>query len=103
MSRTRSLLGGLSFGYLNQAVLSLFGLWLTPFLLYRIGQHDYGLWLVGVQLLSYLTLMDLGVVALLPRSTAYATGRAMNGGAISELPIVIGHTVRLIFWQMPVV
>jgi O-antigen/teichoic acid export membrane protein len=93
----------LSFGYINQAVLSLVGLWLTPFLLYRIGQHDYGLWLVGVQLLSYLTLMDLGVVALLPRSTAYATGRAINGGSTSELPTVIGHTIRLIFWQMPLV
>jgi len=48
----------------------------NTFLLHRIGQHDYGLWLVGAQLLGYLGLMDFGIVALLPRATASAAARA---------------------------
>ena len=75
-SRTRRFLDGVWLGYANQMLMMLGGLWLTPFLLHRIGQHDYGLWLVGSQILMYLTLLDIGVVALLPRETAYATGRA---------------------------
>lgn len=103
MSRTKRFLGGISFGYANQLLVMVAGLWLTPFLLYRIGQHDYGLWLVGAQILSYLTLMDFGVVALLPRATAYATGRAGSFESAVDLPDIIGQTTRLVLWQMPVV
>ncbi len=81
----------------------LVGLWLTPFLLRRVGQHDYGLWLVGAQLLAYLSLMDFGIVALLPRATAYAKGRAGSIEAATDLPEIIGHTARLVFYQMPFV
>src|SRR2546430_1995041 len=63
MSRPRRFLGGAGFGYANQVVVTLAGLWLVPFLLARTGQHDYGLWLVGTQVLAYLALMDFGVVA----------------------------------------
>jgi O-antigen/teichoic acid export membrane protein len=103
MSRTRKFLGGVGFGYANQVLMTVAGLWLTPFLLNRTGQHDYGLWLVGTQVLAYLMLMDFGVVALLPRETAIVTGRA--GGSVNseELPLLIGQTARVVLWQMPLV
>src|SRR5882762_4664972 len=96
MSRTRRFLSGLSLGYANQVLLVVVGLWLTPFLLHRIGQHDYGLWLVGAQLLAYLSLMDFGIVGLLPRATAYALGR--SGGVVEakDLPEIIGQTIWLV-------
>jgi O-antigen/teichoic acid export membrane protein len=103
MSRTNRFLSGISFGYASQLITMLVGLWLTPFLLHRIGQHDYGLWLVGTQLMFYLALLDLGVVALLPRETAFATGRAGSIEEATDLPVIIGQTVRLIIWQMPLV
>lgn len=103
MSRTNRFLSGISFGYASQALTTMVAFWLTPFILHRIGQHDYGLWLVGAQLLFYLALLDLGVVALLPRETAFATGRAKNIEEATELPLIVGQTVRLIFWQMPLV
>ena len=103
MSRTRRFLGGVSLGYTNQALVMVAGLWLTPFLLHRIGQQDYGLWLVGTQLLFYLALLDVGVIALLPRETAFATGRAFSKDEEVALPVMIGHTQRLILWQMPLV
>ncbi len=79
------------------------GLWMTPFLLHRIGQHDYGLWLVGLQVLTYLTLIDLGVVALLPRETAYATGRGGGIESAGDLPQIIGQTGLIVLWQTPIV
>jgi O-antigen/teichoic acid export membrane protein len=103
MSRSKNFLSGVSFGYASQIVMMVAGLWLTPFLLQRIGHHDYGLWLVGIQILFYLGLMDFGVVALLPRETAYATGRIGTGGQREQLPVLIGQTARLVLWQMPVV
>ena len=67
MSRTKRFVRGVGLGYANQVLTTLVAFWLTPFLLHRIGQHDYGLWLVGTQLMFYLALLDLGIVALLPR------------------------------------
>jgi O-antigen/teichoic acid export membrane protein len=103
MSRTKKFLGGVSLGYVNQALLMIAGLWLTPFLLNHIGQNDYGLWLVGTQIMFYLALVDFGVVALLPREAAYATGRANGIEAATDLPDIIGQTTRLVLWQMPFV
>jgi O-antigen/teichoic acid export membrane protein len=83
-------------------VLAVVGLWVTRFLLSRLGQHDYGLWLVATQLLAYLSLTDLGIVALLPREVAYATGRAAGGHA-SQLTEVVSDTAGIVFLQLPLV
>lgn len=103
MSRTNRFLSGIGFGYASQVITTLIGFWLTPFLLYRIGQHNYGLWLVGTQLMFYLALLDIGIVSLLPREVAFATGRARSTEEATDLPLIFGHTVRLILWQMPLV
>jgi len=103
MSRTNRFLSGIGFGYTNQVLTALIGFWLTPFLLYRIGDHKYGLWLLGTQLMFYLGLLDLGIVAILPRETAFATGRSSRVEEATDLPLIFGHTVRIILWQMPLV
>ena len=103
MSRTTRLLHGLAFGYANQALVTLVGIWLTAFLLRRLGQADYGVWLVGTRILGYLLLLDLGVVAILPREVGFATGRAGGAAAATDLPEVIGRTARMVVWQTPVV
>ena len=100
-SRLRRFVGGLGFGYVNTAVVVVAGLWLTPYLLRHLGSHDYGLWLLGAQVLVYLSLMDLGIVQLVPRDVAIADGRA--DGDYSELQAIIGQTARLVLWQMPAV
>ncbi|HEX7956245.1 MAG TPA: oligosaccharide flippase family protein [Pyrinomonadaceae bacterium] len=102
MSRTQKFIGGVAFGYAGQLLVTAVGLWLTPFLLGRVGQHDYGLWLVGTQLMAYLMLLDVGVVALLPREVAAAAGR-QAAGAEGEVARVVGQTARLVLWQTPAV
>ena len=96
-------MGGLIMTYGYQALLMVTGLWLTPFLLRRIGQHDYGLWLVGTQLLLYLTLADFGIVALLPIEAAQATGRGGGAENAHDLAQIVGETTRLVLYQLPIV
>ena len=100
MSRTRRFLGGLSLGYFYLGLVTVVGLWLTPFLLGRVGQHDYGLWLITTQFLGYLALLDLGVVALAPRETAFATGRASAGAAAGDLAATLARFRRVVRWQV---
>ena len=102
MPRSRRFFGGLRLAYLYQALVMVTGLWITPFLLKHLGQHDYGLWLVGLQTLSYLVLMDFGIVAILPRTAAYATGHAISGKS-HDLPEIIGRTARVVLYQTPIV
>jgi O-antigen/teichoic acid export membrane protein len=99
MSRTRRFLSGVGFGYVGQALVMTAALWLTPFFLHRIGQHDYGLWLMCGQIIAYILLLDLGVVALIPRETAYATARADT----MALARVVARAARIVCWQMPFV
>jgi O-antigen/teichoic acid export membrane protein len=103
VSRTQRFIGGVAFGYAAQVLTTVVGLWLTPFLLGRVGQHDLGLWLVGTQVMAYLGLLDFGLIALLPRETAIATGRAEKEAEAADLPLLVGQTARLIVWQMPLV
>lgn len=104
MSRTRRFVGGLGFGYAYFALVMLVGLWLTPFLLGRIGQQDYGLWLVASQLLAYMALLDLGVVGLLPRETAYATGGAADqGDRAARIGRALAIARTIVRWQLPLV
>jgi O-antigen/teichoic acid export membrane protein len=103
MSRSRRFLSGVILTYGYQAMILLTGIWLTPFYLGRIGQHDYGLWLVGLQLLTYLSLTDFGVVDLLPLEIASATGRAGGADKATDLHLVVGQTVRLVLLQFPLV
>ena len=101
-SRTRRFVGGLSVGYLHTAIVTIVGLWLTPYLLRNLEQHDYGLWLLTAQILFYLALTDVGIVALLPREVAFKTGRAGETLA-DDLRHLVGETTRLVFWQVPFV
>jgi len=58
---------------------------------------------VAAQILSYLALLDLGVVALLPRETAYLTGRSDGEPLQRTLPALVGRTGVIVLAQLPVV
>jgi O-antigen/teichoic acid export membrane protein len=102
MSRTHRFVQGFVSGYAHLIAATAAGLWLTPFFLERLGQTSYGLWLVGTQVLAYLLLMDFGIVALLPRETAYVTGRTGRHDA-PELRALVEKTFTLAVLQTPAV
>lgn len=102
MTRTQRFLGGFTTGYAHMSVATVVGLWLTPFFLHHLGGNTYGLWLVGTQVIAYLLLMDFGIVALLPRETAYVTGRTGRAD-VPELRVLVEQTMTLGVMQMPFV
>ncbi|PWU04534.1 MAG: hypothetical protein C5B51_16645, partial [Terriglobia bacterium] len=102
-SRTSRFFHGVWLGYTYQAIVMAVGVWLTPFLLKHIGQRDYGLWLVGTQLLMYLGLLDVGILTILPREAASAVGRTSEADRPQQLSLLFGHMIRLILFQMPLV
>lgn len=100
-SRTRRFVESVGLGYLQTACVTLVGLWLAPFLIGRLGQEHYGLWLVGMQVLGYLALLDFGIIALLPREVAHATG---TGRGDLTAPAAVFRTASgLVRWQLPLV
>lgn len=103
MSRTNRFVTGATLAYISQAVSLSVGLVLAPFLLHKLGQHDYGVWLLGFQVLSYLMLLDFGIIALLPRDLAQLTGKARMTGIAPDLSLVVGQTAKVVLYQMPVV
>ena len=102
MSRTKRLFDGVFLSYCFQALVMIVGLWLTPFLLHQLGQHDYGIWLVGLQSLTYLSLLDLGVVGLLPREVAFLSGKVQNGADPHLVQTLLENNGLVILWQTPV-
>lgn len=98
MSRTQRFVSGTGIGYAHQAAILLVGLWLTPFLLARIGQHDLGLWLVVGQVVGYLGLIELGVIAILPREVAFLSGKT-GVDANAEIGRLLRPVRRLVRWQ----
>jgi O-antigen/teichoic acid export membrane protein len=79
------------------------GLWFTPFILRHVGPRDFGLWSVGLPVITYVGLIDFGVIAILQRDVAFALGEAEGDIARAvALPDAIGKTQRLVLLQLPV-
>ncbi|MCH9015026.1 MAG: oligosaccharide flippase family protein [Gemmatimonadetes bacterium] len=105
MTRTRRLISGVGVGYVNQFITTVVGIWLTAFLLLRLGQENYGLWLLVVQVVGFLGLLDLGVTVIVPREIAFATGRERRGRetAHTEVRKLVGQTANHVLMQIPIV
>jgi O-antigen/teichoic acid export membrane protein len=112
MSRTNRFLSGLSISLMTTILTSIFGLWLTPFLISHLGTEIMGLWLIVFQVLQYLGLLDLGIMGLLPREVALSSAAqndekkihntlsAAWSAALFQWPIVI-LIASLIYFFIP--
>ncbi|MGF1579474.1 MAG: lipopolysaccharide biosynthesis protein [Gemmataceae bacterium] len=103
MSRTKKFVFGLGGKYVSQGVILVFGLWLTQFLLARLGDETYGSWIVLLQLVGVLSILDLGVIALVPREVAFRTGQETNDPDFQQLREFLNAVRRVTLWQVPVV
>jgi O-antigen/teichoic acid export membrane protein len=97
MPRAKPFTHSLMLAVVTQGIMMSAGLWLTPFLLHRLGQYRFGLWIIAQQVITYLTLLDFGVVALLPRETAYVAAVA------HDVRKLMAGTIRVVLWQTPLV
>jgi O-antigen/teichoic acid export membrane protein len=102
MSRSRRILEGFSVGIAGQTLMAIGGLVVTRYVLPRIGARDYGLWIVAGQFLAYLSLLDLGITALVPRDVALITGKNTDEATRSEeLRRLVGRSVSLVLLLVP--
>ncbi len=99
MSRTKSFLSGALFSYIYQGAAMLVGLWLTPFFLRTLGTKDFGVWLVGLQVLNFLLLIDFGIIAVVARDVGHATGLEQVDPGSGELATFLARTVKVILAQ----
>src|ERR1700728_1630755 len=105
MSRTRSFFNGAIFAYMYQGSAMLVGLWLTPFYIRMLGPHDFGVWLVGLQVLTFLLLCDFGILGVTPRDVAHASGLEKSEldsdpAAISDhVAILVAQTTKVVLAQ----
>jgi O-antigen/teichoic acid export membrane protein len=99
MSRTRSFLSGALFAYIYQASMMIIGLWLTPFYLHKLGTKDYGVWLVGLQVLVFLLLIDFGVIGVVARDVAHASGLEQSEPGSGRLAMLIAQTIKVVLAQ----
>jgi len=75
MSRTRQATVSVLFGYAQFALAAGTGVFLFPFILHRVGMDAYGLWLAFGELLAYSSMLDLGMLSVLPWLIAEDDGR----------------------------
>jgi O-antigen/teichoic acid export membrane protein len=99
MSRTKSFLSGALFSYIYQGAAMVVGLWLTPFFLRTLGTKDFGVWLVGLQVLNFLLLIDFGIIGVVARDVGHASGLEQLEPGSGELGIFLGRTIKVIMVQ----
>lgn len=79
MSRTRRAGIAATFGYLQFGLALASGILVVPFVLARVGNEAYGVWLGFGELIAYSAMADLGVLGVLPWLVAEADGRGERG------------------------
>jgi O-antigen/teichoic acid export membrane protein len=75
MSRTRRAAISALFGYLQFGLALVSGIVMVPFVLSRVPTDFYGVWLAVGEVLAYSSMVDLGVVGVLPWLVAESDGR----------------------------
>lgn len=85
MTRTRKAVVTSAFGYVQFAAAIVLGLVVMPLVLRQVDPRAFGLWLAVGELLGYLALADIGVLAVLPWTIAESRGRRSQGEIRSSL------------------
>jgi O-antigen/teichoic acid export membrane protein len=109
MSRTRKAAVTAAFSYAQFAVAIVPGLVLVPLTLKCLGARTYGLWLTVGELLTYVALVDPGVVGVLPWMVAEADGasdrrqlrRLISNGVAAGCLAGLGYVVvAFVAWTL---
>jgi O-antigen/teichoic acid export membrane protein len=105
MTRTRKAAVLAAFAYVQFALSIVTGIVLIPLILRHLGARSYGLWLTTGELLAYASMIELGVLGVLPWMLAEADGTG-NRAAMSRLVscgLAVGCIVAVGFAAVSVV
>ena len=85
MSPRRSVLGNAAWNWAGMAVNMAAGFATAPFLVRRLGETNYGLWIVLASFTSYFGMLDLGVRGAVGRQVAYRRAQGDRAGVNATL------------------
>jgi O-antigen/teichoic acid export membrane protein len=99
MSRTRRAGITAAFGYAQFAFALVSGVALVPFVLARVPNDLFGVWLAFGEVLAYTTMVDLGVVGVVPWLVAESDGRGDRDGMRATLvaAVLFSSVAALVF------
>ena len=109
MSRTRKAAVLAAFTYVQYALAIVTGIILVPLVLRHLGARTYGLWLTTGELLAYASMVELGVLGVLPWMIAEADGvadraamrRLVSNGLAVGCFVAVGFVlVAAALWKM---
>jgi O-antigen/teichoic acid export membrane protein len=109
VSRRRKALLATGFTYAQWILAALTGLFVTRFLIHRLGAELYGTWLATGALLTYAGLADLGILGVMPWLVAEADGAqdrwrlhslASHGFAASIVGAILHLGVAFCLWRL---
>ncbi len=107
MSRSRKALITAAFSYAQTALGVALSVFVTRYLIHRLGPPLYGLWLASGALLAYAALADLGIFGVMPWLVAEADGRRdvpgirslLLHGCVAGVAVGSGYVVvALVLW-----
>lgn len=99
MSRTRRAGITAFFGYAQFALALVSGIALVPFVLSRVPTDQYGVWLAFGEVLAYSSMVDLGVVGVVPWLVAENDGRGDRAAirAVLAAAVLFSSVAALVF------
>jgi O-antigen/teichoic acid export membrane protein len=109
MTRTRKAAVLAGFTYVQYALSIVTGIVLVPLILKYLGARPYGLWLTTGELLAYASMIELGVLGVLPWMLAEADGmenrtamrRLVSSGLAVGCIVGLGFAVvSIVLWQL---
>src|SRR4051794_12278048 len=80
MSTKRTIVRNAAWNWAGMAATMLVGFWVTPFLLYHMGEEQYGTWNVVASFAGYFSILDLGVRSSVGRNIAYCRAQGDRQG-----------------------
>jgi O-antigen/teichoic acid export membrane protein len=89
----RRLTRNVASNYLGFAIQALVNLLLTPFLVHRLGNTQFGIWILLNAIIAYLQLMEMGLMFAIVRYTAYHSARDEK----RDVESVIGSALAFLF------
>ena len=104
--RTRHIARNVLANWLGMCANMAAGLFLSPFILHRLGDVAYGIWILAVSMVSYLNFLDLGMQNSVLRFVSKGHTTGDHEGASAALSaalwvrLQIGALVLLISWSL---
>jgi O-antigen/teichoic acid export membrane protein len=101
MSRRVRLIWAASLGWAYQLLALFVGLWMTKYLVGRLGDATMGWWTHALVMIGYITVVDFGLSAFMPRDIAKESGLSGGWQNSKNLSCILARWAKFAVIQLP--